>query len=147
MQRQTQHHRKDMSLHMKMYVHVVYLHTLFFSFAIRTSVMCTLYKYGNVRSRRDATTATVSHTVWFKGKCGHYAQLHDKLSEQRSMYLTLNSAIDYYTKTPVNVTALNARDTVHSSLPLFSRERPPPPPSQFESIKVSLTKVKKCVAH
>ncbi|EFN68835.1 hypothetical protein EAG_07456 [Camponotus floridanus] len=43
----------------------------------------------------DATTAAFSHTVWFKGKRDHYAQLHDKLSGQRSMYLTLNSATDY----------------------------------------------------
>lgn len=64
---------------------------------VHTPFRCThigyAYKCGNVRSRRD--DGSVSQTVWFKGKRGHYAQLHDKLSGQRSMYLTLNSATDY----------------------------------------------------
>lgn len=36
----------------------------------------------------------------FKGKRGHYAQLHDKLSGQRFAYLTLNSATDDYENRP-----------------------------------------------
>lgn len=67
------------------------VHALLFPFALRTSVMRTSVEM----CVPDATTAAFSHTVWFKGKRGHYAQLHDKLSGQRSMYLTLNSATDY----------------------------------------------------
>lgn len=71
----------------------------------------------------------VKANAGFKGKRGHYAQLRDKLSGQRSAYLTLNSATDY--ENARQWRTLNARSAFFLSLSLT------PPPSHSSHFAIS----------